>query len=111
MQNNKLVTADTRSRIYTVDRTFQNVGDRFQYAVAFGMAENIVHGFEAVQIKRQHSKRFTIAARYRIRKTLLEEHAIGQIGECIMPRHMFDLTLGCAFSVRSRTANTSQGRP
>src|SRR5690606_22324076 len=68
-----------------------------QYPVAFGVTENVVHSLEPVQIECQHGERLAAGTRNGIRQPFLKKHAVGQIGERVMTRHVLNLALSRAF--------------
>ena len=64
------------------------------------MSQRIVDAFEAVEIEKHHGN--AIAPSERLFHLVLEQDAIGQVGERVVPGHMDDLGLGLtAFAVTS----------
>ena len=66
-----------------------------QQRVADRMAERVVDGLEAVEIEEQHGELLAAAASA-CSMLLAEQHAVGQIGERVVARHVHDLRLGPA---------------
>jgi hypothetical protein len=56
------------------------------------MSQRIVDAFEAVEIEKHHGN--AIAPSERLFHLVLEQDAIGQVGERVVPGHMDDLGLG-----------------
>ena len=72
------------------------VRDDLQKLVARGMAERVVHGLELIEIEvvnGDHARAFDPAAQ-RLFEPLVQQDAIGEIGERVVVGHVFDLDLG-----------------
>ena len=73
------------------------VGDRLQQSIADRMAERIVHRLEAVEVEASTE---TAPVRREAREgrlhVLVEQHAVRQIGQRVMMRHVGDAGLGPA---------------
>ena len=59
------------------------------------MSERVIDAFEMVEIEVEKSKLVAaMDAGERLAEPLVEQHAVGQVGERIVPRHVRDLDLG-----------------
>jgi hypothetical protein len=90
----KFVPAQARHRIIGSYHPLQPFRDRAKQRVADRMAKRIVDALEPIEIEKHH--RDAIAPAKRLFHLILEQHAIGQIGQRVVPRHMDDLGLGLA---------------
>ena len=95
LHDDEFVAAHPRDRVGLADQAAQPVGDHLQQLVAGGMAERIVDGLELVEIEmvdRDHL--LAVDAVQRLFQPLVQQHAIGKIGQRVVMRHVFDLDLG-----------------
>ena len=70
-------------------------GHHLEQLVADRMAERVVDALEAVEIEIEHRELVAAAdAGQRLGEPLAEQHAVGQIGQRVVARHMRDLLLG-----------------
>ena len=74
--------------------TLQPLGHRAEQRVADRMAERVVDALEAVEIEEHDGK--PVAAGERLLHLVLEQDAVRQIGQRVVPRHMHDLGFGLA---------------
>ena len=72
----------------------QPLGHRAQQRVADRMAEHVVDALEAVEIEEHDGE--LVAAAQRLLHLVLEQHAVRQIGQRVVPRHVHDLGFGLA---------------
>ena len=79
----KFVAAQACHRIAAGDHALQPFGDRAQQRIADRVTQRIVDTLEPVEIEKHH--RNAIAPAERLLHLVLEQDAIGQIGECVVP--------------------------
>jgi hypothetical protein len=90
--NGELVTPEARDRIGFAGAMAQSVGNHFQELVADGMAKRIIDALEVIEIEAKDGEAFAaLHSLELVLDPLAQEHAIGQIGQGIMPRHVRDL--------------------
>ena len=85
-QHGELVSAQAGERVAAAQGRRQARGDGAQQGVALGMAEGVVHQLEAVDIDEHHRQRPGAALRLGDREfePVLEQHAVGQMGELVV---------------------------
>ena len=96
LQHGELVAAHAGDDVGFAHARAQPLGDDLEQLVADRMAERVVHRLEPVEIETQHRERLAEAARARegMFDPLAKQHTVGQIGECIVMRHVLDARLG-----------------
>ena len=68
-----------------------------QELVAGGMAEGVVHGLEVVEIEQVDRHHLAAPdAGERVLEPLVQQHAVGQVGQRVVQRHVHDLGLRAA---------------
>ena len=92
LHDGEFVAAEPRHRVGAGHHALQPLGHRAKQRVADRMAERIVDALEAVEIE-EHDREL-VAALQRLFHLVLEQHAVRQIGQRIVPRHVNDLGLG-----------------
>ena len=92
LHDGEFVAAEPGDRIDAAHDALQALGHRAQQRVADRMAERIVDALEAVEIE-EHDREL-VAAPERLLHLVLEQHAVRQIGERVVARHVHDLGLG-----------------
>ena len=97
LQDRELVAAHARDRVRLPDQGAQALRHHLQELVAGGMAERVVHGLEVVEIEQVDRHHLAAPhAREGVLEPLVQQHAVGQIGERVVQRHVHDLGLGAA---------------
>ncbi|MGY4255600.1 hypothetical protein ACVI1L_002668 [Bradyrhizobium sp. USDA 4516] len=96
VDHRELVAAEPRNQRRITDGSAQARGHRLQQRIARRMPERVVDVLEAVEIEHQHRKTRSAApgTGERALHPFLEQHAIRQIGQRVMLRHIGDLGLG-----------------
>ena len=92
LHDGEFVAAETSHRIDAAHHALQALGHRAQQRVADRMAERIVDALEAVEIE-EHDREL-VAAAERLFHLVAEQHAVRQIGERVVARHVHDLGFG-----------------
>ena len=97
LHDGELVAAHARDGVGLAHQRAQPVGHHLQQLVAGGMAQRVVDVLEVVeveQVDRHHLA--ALDARERLLEPLVEQHAVGQVGQRVVQRHVRDLGLGAA---------------
>jgi hypothetical protein len=91
----ELVAAEACHRVGSPGAAAQPFRHCLQQLVAHRMAEGIVHGFEMIEIEAEHRQGLSSPDPPEIvLKPHAQQHAIGQIGERIVTRHVRDALFG-----------------
>jgi hypothetical protein len=92
----EFVTTDARHRIDVAHQPGQAPRNLAQQFIARTMTQRIVDELEPVEIENQHGERLAIAIgmRNRLRKSIVEQHAVGQARERIVTCHVPQLPVG-----------------
>ena len=94
LDHGELVAAEPRHGVARADGGLQPAADFLEQRIADGMAERVVDVLEVIEIEAQHRE---LVARLRPAQSLLEllveQHAVRQIGQRVMARHVRDLGL------------------
>ena len=109
LHDGEFVTAEPRNRVGLPQAIEQAFGDGLQQAVADGMPERVVHRLELIEIETMERQQLTPARICEgLFELLVEQHAIGQVGQCIM---MGEMSISLAsrrpltmFSLKTSTA-------
>ena len=98
LHDDEFVAAHPRDGVGVADQGAQPLGDDLQQLVAGRMAERIVDGLELIEIEvvNRHHLLAMNALAQRLFEPLVQQHAIGEIGQRVVVRHIFDLDLGAA---------------
>jgi hypothetical protein len=85
----------TRATVFALaHRVAEPAGDGLEQRVADLVAERVVHGLEVVKVDIVHGQPFARRqARDRVGQALAQQHAIGQIRQRVVARHVGDLPL------------------
>ena len=96
LQHRELVAAEPRDRVVLADRAADALRDGAQQLVADRMAERIVHALEVVEVETEHGERLAQGrhAGQAFGHALVEQHAVRQIRQRVVPRHVRDALLG-----------------
>jgi len=93
----KLVAAEAGDHVAGAGRLAQPVGDRPQHRVANRVAMQVVDRLEVIEVDAERRPDFAAADPCLDRfHPLAEEHAVGEVGEAVVPRQVPDLRLGPA---------------
>ena len=95
-QDGELIAAEPRRGIALTQDALDAGGDILQQPVADGVTERVVDQLEVVEVDAQRADETAGAAalHQRVGHALPEQHAIGQIGEPVVVRHVRDARLG-----------------
>ena len=97
LQHRELVAAHARDGVGFPHQLLQALCHHLQELVAGGMAERVVHGLEVVEVEQVHRHDLAaLDAGQRMLEPLVEQHAVGQVGQRVVQRHVHDLGLGAA---------------
>ena len=92
LHDGEFVAAEAGHRVDAAHHALQALGHRAEQRIADRMAERIVDALEAVEIEEHDRELF--AAAERLLHLVAEQHAVRQIGERVVARHVHDLGLG-----------------
>ena len=94
--DHEFVAAEPRHDVARAQRAAQPAADFHQQHVAGVMPQRIVDDLEAVEIDEQHGKLPLVALRGvdRAAQHLVEHFAVGQVGQAVMRRQIFDALVG-----------------
>ena len=93
----EFVAADPRHGIDLANAIAQARRNRLEQLVADLVPERVVDALEVVEIEVEH--RQALVPRQlaeRVCQAVAQQHAVGQIGQCVVARHVRDLLLGAA---------------
>ena len=94
MYHRKLVAAEARDGIGFANATAQAIGHDFQKLVADRMAERVIDLLEFVEVEiKQGNLLAALGCGKRLFELGVKAHAIGQVGQSVVMRHMRDLPL------------------
>ena len=96
LHDDEFIAAHPCDGVGLADQAAQPVRDDLQELVAGGMAERVVHRLELIEIEvmnRDHFLAMNSAAQGMF-EPLVQQHAIGEIGQRVVVGHIFDLDLG-----------------
>ena len=97
LDDDEFVAAGPRDGVGLADEAAQAVGNDLQQLVAGGMAEGIVHRLELVEVEMMHRHHLLVlVVAHRLLQPLVEQRAVGEIGQAVVMRHVLDLDLGLA---------------
>lgn len=98
VDDRELVAAEPRDQRRIADASAEPRGHRLQQRIARRMSERVVDVLEAIEIEHQHRKARSAAPRTGqcLLHPLLEQHAVRQVGQRVVLRHVGDLGLGTA---------------
>ena len=98
LHDDEFVASHPRDRVGFADQPAQPVGDYLEKLVTGGMAKRIVHRLELIEIEVMNRDHFLAmnSAAQRMFEPLVQQHAVGQIGQRVVVGHIFDLDLGPA---------------
>ena len=95
LNDGKLVAAQPCQRIALTHAATQALGHGLQQLVAERMAVRIVHVLEVIEIEAEHRQVLAAAnPGERLLEPSMEQHAVGQIGQRVVQRHVGDLVFG-----------------
>ena len=94
LHDGEFVAAEAGHRIDAAHHALQPLGHRAEQRIADRMAERIVDALEAVEVEEHDRELF--AAAERLLHLVAEQHAVRQIGQRVVARHVHDLGLGLA---------------
>jgi hypothetical protein len=95
LNDDEFIPAHPCDGIALANQSAQPVCDDLQKLVAAGMTECIVHGLELIEIKVMNRHHFVaLNPAQRAFEPLIQQHAIGEIGQRVVVSHVFDLDLG-----------------
>ena len=92
-EDGELVPAHPGHGVLAADGVHQPLADLLDEVVARGVAQRVVDGLEVVQVDEEHAHRLAHPARAHqlLLDPVLEEPAVGQPGERVVPGHVRDL--------------------
>ena len=94
LDHGELVAAEPRHGVVLADGGLQPAADFLQQRIANGMAERVVDVLEMIEVEAEHRE---LVVRTRpaqpLFELLVEQHAVRQIGQRVMARHVRDLRL------------------
>jgi hypothetical protein len=91
----EFVAAQPCNRVGLPGAVTQPVGNHLEQLVADRMPERIVDALEMIEIEAEHGERFSpLHPLELVLQPLTQQHAIGQVGQRVVTRHMRDLLLG-----------------
>jgi hypothetical protein len=95
LDDGELIPTQTRHRVPLAHARCQPIGRGHQKSIADGMAQCVVDQLEVVQIETHH-REFGSPTGHGdgLFYTLLEQHTVGQLGQCVMAGHKHDACLG-----------------
>ena len=95
-QHGELIAAEPGGRIALADDAFDALRHLLQQPVADRVAQRVVDQLEVVEIDAQRADEAAGAAALRqgVGHALAEQHAVGQVGERVVVRHVGDARLG-----------------
>ena len=87
-EHRELVAAEARQRVAAAHHLAQADGDLLEQAVARVVPERVVDLLEAVEVDQQQRGRLAAAlgGRQRVRHAVVEQRAVGQVGEVVVQR-------------------------
>ena len=89
LHDRELVASKTRDRIVVANRGTQSSGNLLQKLISRLMTKLVVDRLEPVKIEAQHGYRsVTLRLGYCLLQTVVEQCAVGKIGQVIVVRHM-----------------------
>ena len=96
LHDDEFIAAHSGDGVGFAHQPAQPVGDDLQQLVAGVMAERIVHGLELIEIEMMDRDRFLAVdpAAQRLFEPLVQQHPVGEVGQRVVVRHVFDLDLG-----------------
>ena len=97
LDDDEFVAAHPRDGVGLAHQSAQAFGDDLQQLVARGMTEGVVDRLELIEVEvvdRHHL--IVLEAAQRLLQPLVQQHAVGQIRQRIVMRHVLDLDLGLA---------------
>ena len=96
----EFVTADPADRVGGAHAGARTLGDLGEHAVGRGVAPCVVHGLEAVEVRREKREATRVAARARhfLRQAIGEQGAVGQSGDDVEMGEALDACLRFAFA-------------
>ena len=90
----ELVAAQARDRVGLARAAAQALADQFQQLVADRMAERVVDALELVEIEAEHRQAFAAFDAFElVLQRLAQQHAVWQVGQRVVARHVGDLAL------------------
>ena len=94
-QQDELIPAQARHRVFLAHRRFQTLCDLYQQRVADAVAEVVVDVLEVIKIEKHHDQLGAAALRHveRMADTVGEQRPVWQTGEQIEMRQLLDLLL------------------
>ena len=91
LQDGEFVTAQPGNRVSLPQAIRQAFGDGLQQSVADVMPERVVHRLELIEIEKVERQQPTPARISQgLFQLLVEQHPIGQVGQCVMMGEMLD---------------------
>ena len=97
LHDGEFVAAETRDHVAVAQAFAEPLRHGLQQLVADRMAERVVDAFEMIEIEAVHREALAAARRTRASNSLsrsLNKHAVGQIGQRIVMRHIGDARFG-----------------
>jgi hypothetical protein len=97
LNDGELVAAHPRDGVHLPHEAAQAIGHRGQELVAAGMSERVVHVLEVIEVEKERCYDFAAPrACHGELQLLLEQDAVGQVGQRVMMRHVRDLGIGAS---------------
>ena len=95
LHDDEFIAAHPRDGVGLADQPAQPLGDDFQELVAGGVTERVVDGLELIEVEMVNRHHFSVRDPVqRAFEPVVQQHAIGQTGQRVVMRHIFDLDLG-----------------
>ena len=96
LHDHEFIAAHSGDGVGLAHQGAQPVGDDLQQLVAGVMAERVVDGLELIEIEMMDRDRFLAVnpAAQRLFEPLVQQHPVGEVGQRVVVRHVFDLDLG-----------------
>ena len=90
----ELVAAQARDRVGLARAVAQPLAHQLQQLVADRMAERVIDALELVEVEAEHRQAFAaFDALELVLQRLAQQHAVGQVGQRVVARHVGDLAL------------------
>ena len=96
LQDREFVAAEPRDRVVLADRAADALRDGAEQLVADRMAERVVDALEVVEVEVEHRHRLAVRldAREAFGHLLAQQHAVRQLRQRVVARHVRDAFLG-----------------